>query len=104
MQPTVAASADLYSPKHDNLDRSLHLREAVQWLERAQDFGEDRGVSYGARFGQGFLPSYPETTGYIIPTFVELGRRFDDATYLDRARAMADWEIDDSASLWRRHG
>ena len=84
----------LYSPKHDNLDRSLHLREAVQWLERAQDFGEDRGVSYGARFGQGFLPSYPETTGYIIPTFVELGRRFDDATYLDRARAMADWEID----------
>lgn len=83
----------LYSPEHGNVDRNLHVREAVRWLERAQDFGEDRGVSYGARFGEGFLPSYPETTGYIIVTFVELWRRFGDPTYLDRARAMADWEI-----------
>ena len=84
----------LYGPQHDDVDRSRHLWEAVRWLERAQDFGEDRGVSYGARFGEGFLPSYPETTGYIIPTFIALSRRFGDASHLARACAMADWEIE----------
>jgi uncharacterized protein YyaL (SSP411 family) len=84
----------LYGPAHDNVDRRRHLSEAVQWLERAQDAGTDRGVSYGVRFGEGFLPSYPETTGYIIQTFLDLWRRFDDVRYLDRARAMGDWEID----------
>ena len=80
--------------QHDNVDRALHLREAVNWLERAQDFGDDRGVSYGSAFRDGFLASYPETTGYIIPTFVELSRRFDDPRFLTRARLMGDWEID----------
>src|SRR5450759_1189158 len=58
----------LYSPAHGNVDPALHLREATEWLVRAQDAGENRGFSYGARFGEAFLPSYPETTGYIIPT------------------------------------
>lgn len=83
----------LYGAEHDNVDRGLHLHEAVRWLERAQDAGDDRGVSYGARFGDGFLASYPETTGYIIVTFIELWRQFGDAAYLERARAMGDWEI-----------
>jgi hypothetical protein len=84
----------LYGPEHANVDRALHLREAIEWLERAQDFGEDRGVSYGTDFGKGFRASYPETTGYIIQTFVELARRSNDPRYLTRARAMGDWEIE----------
>jgi hypothetical protein len=84
----------MYAPERQNLDRALHLREAIQWLERGQDFGTDRGVSYGAAFGHGFLASYPETTGYIMQTFVELARRYDDPRYLTRARQMGDWEIE----------
>lgn len=84
----------LYSPSYDNVDRGVHLQEAIQWLERAQEFGEDRGVSYGTLLGKGFLASYPEATGYIMKTFVELARRFDNRKYLDRAVLMGDWEIE----------
>lgn len=59
---------------------------------RAQDAGTDRGVAYGVRFGGDFDRSYPETTGYIIPTFLRLGKRFDGG-YISRAVEMGDWEI-----------
>lgn len=70
-----------------------HLRAAVDWLLRAQDAGDDKGVSYGTQFGSSFDVSYPETTGYIIPTFIQLADYYKDPTFLERAIAMGDWEI-----------
>ncbi len=84
----------LYTAQHSNLDPDRHLSEAIAWLERAQDHGNDRGVSYGSEFGNGFLPSYPETTGYIICTFVDLGRRYAEQRYLRRAFEMGKWEAE----------
>jgi hypothetical protein len=75
-------------------DRDLHLREAAQWLARAQDHGADRGIAYGTRFGAGFDASYPETTGYIIPTFLQLAKHYADPVWERRAREAGDWEID----------
>ena len=71
-----------------------HLDEALAWLKRAQDAGADHGVSYGVSFGEDFDLSYPETTGYICQTFVRQGLARRDQNLLDRAVAMADWEID----------
>lgn len=85
--------APLYSPDHADLDLQRHLREALEWLKRAQDAGADRGVSYGVLFGQDFDLSYPETTGYICQTFVEREQSTGDASLLERAIEMADWEI-----------
>ena len=83
-----------YFPKiNSNLDPDLHIAEAAAWLVRAQDFGNDQGVSYGAQLGQGFMASYPETTGYIIPTFLALAGHYGDSEYLRRAVAMGNWEI-----------
>jgi hypothetical protein len=82
-----------YGRVGDNVDLAQHLQAAVDWLVRAQDAGLDRGVSYGAAFGQGFQPSYPETTGYIIPTFLDLARHYKDPSYRQRAIEMGDWEI-----------
>ncbi len=82
----------LYTALHETLDPELHIREAAQWLIRAQDSGPDQGVSYGCDFGEGFLPSYPETTGYIICTFLALHRKYGDNDYLRRAIAMGEWE------------
>jgi hypothetical protein len=73
-----------------DLDR--HLREAADWLVRAQDAGSNRGVSYGADFGGPFLESYPETTGYIIPTFLGLADHYGDASFARRAAEMGRWE------------
>ena len=83
-----------YSPDHDDLDVARHLREAMEWLKRAQDAGPDAGVSYGVVFGRNFDLSYPETTGYICRTFVEQADETGDLSLLARAVAMGDWEID----------
>ncbi|MGH7681806.1 MAG: hypothetical protein ACRENN_07445 [Candidatus Eiseniibacteriota bacterium] len=86
--------APLYAPDPTDLDLEQHLREAMEWLKRAQDVGVDRGISYGVRFGREFDVSYPETTGYVIRTFVEQEKLTGDADLLARAVAMGDWEID----------
>ena len=86
--------APLYDPDPADLDIGRHFEEAVSWLKRAQDAGDDRGVSYGLRFGEDFDLSYPETTGYICQTFVELEEWSHDRDLLDRATEMAHWEAD----------
>jgi hypothetical protein len=82
----------LYGAIHTNLDPELHVREAAAWLMRAQDTGADRGVAYGTNFGEGFAVSYPETTGYIITTFLDLARRYADDNFRSRAVEMGEWE------------
>jgi hypothetical protein len=86
--------AGLYAPDPNDLDPRRHFEAAVGWLKRAQDAGPDRGVSYGVRFGSDFQESYPETTGYICKTFVELSRRANDDDLLQRAIQMGEWEAD----------
>ena len=71
-----------------------HIKEAADWLKRAQDAGTNRGVSWGVNFGGPFLESYPETTGYIIPTFLQLADVYHDDDYRRRAIEMGDWESD----------
>jgi len=72
-------------------DRS-HLRATMEWLCAAQDATDDDGVSafYDMREGR-WAPSYPETTGYIIPTFLEYAAYAKDEEYVERARRMANW-------------
>lgn len=82
-----------YGRVRDNVDRAAHLQAAADWLVRAHDAGDDRGVSYGAAIDGGFQASYPETTGYIIPTFLNLARHYRLDAYRARAIELGDWEI-----------
>jgi DUF1680 family protein len=43
---------------------------------------------------RGWLPPYPETTGYIIPTFLEYAERQGNDKYVERAVRMGDWETE----------
>jgi hypothetical protein len=74
-----------------------HLAGAIDWLCRAQDVRDGRddagGVSAGWSFEDGWLPSYPETTGYIIETFFDAADLLDRPQLMQRARRMIDWEI-----------
>ena len=51
---------------------SAHCMAAVDWLCRAQDVRDGHadagGVSAGWSFEDGWLPGYPETSGYIVET------------------------------------
>jgi len=70
------------------------IEEGIGWLCRAQDLSasDDGGVSRDYSLARrGWATSYPETTGYIIPTFLDCARRFDDEGLRQRARRMLDW-------------
>ena len=51
---------------------SDHLRAAAEWLVRAHDASSDGGVAGRYTLSRGWTSSYPETTGYIIPTLLAL--------------------------------
>jgi len=74
-------------------DVDVHLQAAMNWLRVAQDVTGDGGVSAGYSFKDGWLSSYPETTGYIIPTFFEYYRYSGEKDYYHRAVRMAEWEV-----------
>lgn len=74
-------------------DNINHLQSAMDWLNYAQDVTQDGGISAGYSFGGGWLPSYPETTGYIIPTFLNYYHFASEEEYLRRAIKMADWLV-----------
>jgi hypothetical protein len=79
----------------------LHLREAMEWLRRAEDTTLTGGVarSYSLRFNRahkrrGWLDAYPETTGYIIETFFDYAALTSENDYTGRAIQMAEWEVE----------
>jgi hypothetical protein len=59
----------------------------VEWLGRAQDQSttHDGGVAKNFSLISGWSSSYPETTGYIIPTLVAYAKISGDATHRERA-------------------
>ena len=72
---------------------------AAAWLLRGQAATRDDGVSKGyfpchPDTTTGWLESYPETTGYIIPTLLEFAARFRRDDVRQCALRMADWEIE----------
>ncbi|MGE0131174.1 MAG: beta-L-arabinofuranosidase domain-containing protein [Blastocatellales bacterium] len=70
------------------------LDAAIKWLCRAQDACGRGGVSAGYSFVHGWHPPYPETTGYIIPTFYDYAHLTQKEEISERARRMADWELE----------
>jgi hypothetical protein len=75
------------------VDARRGLQAAAEWLMRAQDASGDGGVSasYDAAKGQ-WAAAYPETTGYIIPTFFRYADVSGNAEYRERAVRMTAWE------------
>ena len=74
-------------------DNDAYVQAAVSWLCRAQDVSGDGGVAHSFSLTQGWARSYPETTGYIIPTMLNYSRVYGDASIRERALRMADWLV-----------
>lgn len=72
-------------------DDDVHLQQAVDWLCRAHDRGNDGGVSYGFSLRGGWRAPYIETTGYIACTFFDLAEHLGDPEHRERAVRMARW-------------
>lgn len=74
-----------------------HITACIDWLCRAQDRRrgkrDDGGVSAGWSFEDGWLPSYPETSGYIVETFLAASAYLDRPELRERAAQIIDWEL-----------
>ena len=71
------------------------IDEAVAWLGRAQDCSatDDGGVARHYSLLKGWGASYPETTGYIVPTMLAYAAWRRDHRARQRARRMLDWLV-----------
>jgi len=81
-------------------DDKYHLQRTIAWLQQAQDATADGGVSRGYSLvhsrksnDAGWQPSYPETTGYIIPTMLDAASMLRDEDLSRRAKLMGNWEV-----------
>jgi hypothetical protein len=70
------------------------LQAAIDWLCLSHDVTGRRGSSLGYHLLRGWMPAFPETTGYVIGTLLEHGDRTGDASLVDRAREMGEWEVE----------
>ncbi|OGY18929.1 MAG: hypothetical protein A2900_03415 [Candidatus Chisholmbacteria bacterium RIFCSPLOWO2_01_FULL_50_28] len=66
----------------------------MEWLKTSQDGSKDSGISaYFDLLKHSWAYSYPETTGYIIPTFLAYADTSQKYEFEERAIRMGDWEI-----------
>lgn len=79
-------------------ETALRARAAVKWLLHAQQATPDEGVPVGyfpcRADSNSWMPSYPETTGYIITSLLQYDKLFGDIAARNAALSMAHWEIE----------
>lgn len=70
--------------------------ECVGWLERAQDnsASRDGGVARHYSLVSGWASSYPETTGYLVPTMIQFADSSGKEELLERATKMLNWLVE----------
>ncbi|HZM16645.1 MAG TPA: hypothetical protein VFE28_11640 [Candidatus Krumholzibacteria bacterium] len=73
------------------LDANKHLKEAMEWIHRAQDASKDRGAAHSYCIGKGWEASHPEATAALIPTLLNWSKTFRAPDAKRRALEMADW-------------
>ena len=76
----------------DEKQRQLALARAINWLLWAQESTPDDGMG-SFHLVNGWSSSYPETTGYIIPTLLQFASVRNDDNIRDAAIKAADWLI-----------
>jgi hypothetical protein len=71
------------------------IDEGIAWLGRAQEqsLSQDGGVARHFSLRDGWAHSYPETTGYIVPTMIAYAKETGRDEPIARARRMLDWLV-----------
>jgi hypothetical protein len=97
--PSIALNEQYYDNKYGlgcDPGVELSMAESIHWLCRAQDNSKscDNGVARHYSLINGWGPSYPETTGYIIPTILDYAESYNKKKLIKRATKMLDWLVD----------
>lgn len=71
-------------------DNEKGLREAIDWLLQAQNISYDNGFRT-FNIVEGWSSSYPETSGYIIPTLLNFSVRYRDKSIISKLIDCSEW-------------
>jgi len=74
-------------------DVQTSLDSTMSWLQEAQRVTKDGGVSAYQMLVKGWAPSFIETTGYIISTFLEFSKEYKKNNFVHLAKKMGDFII-----------
>lgn len=105
---SIVLREDLSGPTESQVTPQDAIHAAIDWLCEAQDNSAtaDGGVARHFSLRSGWGASYPETTGYIIPTFIDYAYSLSlispdkkndlvaIRSLLERARRMLDWLVE----------
>jgi glycosyltransferase involved in cell wall biosynthesis len=69
----------------------MWVAEMLGWLDLAFAAGVDGGVAANYHVVRGWAASYPEVTGYLIPTLLEYSVTRRDPALRERARRAGEW-------------
>lgn len=87
------ATAYIFGGLFKEHSHQAHLDAAIEWLCYAHEVCNMQGVAAEYSLKNGWGVAYPETSGYIIGTFLEYAKHLNDPSYIDRSRRLGDWEI-----------
>jgi hypothetical protein len=80
------------TPVTDNLQVRQRLDAAIDWIQVAHATASDGGISKGYHsLRSSWFPSYPETTGYTIPTLLNVAVSLDRPELQTLALSLADY-------------
>jgi hypothetical protein len=74
---------------HDEIDLRLH--RAYDWLKNAFQATGGMGFSKGFHYFSGWMPAYPETSGYIIGSLLKYEGAYQNEEALRIACSTAEW-------------
>jgi len=77
----------------DERGDGAHLKATMAWLAGAQDICGGEGVPNVFFLNGGWGVAYPETSGYILATYLIYADYSGDTGFIDRAVRIGDWEI-----------
>ena len=84
---------DAFSDLNDDPGPEAAIAAGLRWMEVAQEnsASKDNGIARHYHLVHGWAASYPETTGYSIPTLLHHARQNNDPVLEQRARRALDW-------------
>ena len=88
---TIFEHRHLYSYVASTIPTADALRSVVDWIFRAQR--PDGGIAAYYSLLTGYSESYPEVTGYIIPTLYDFGRLTGDLVARHAIYLATDWLV-----------
>ncbi|MCF6199020.1 MAG: hypothetical protein L3J67_06400 [Hyphomicrobiaceae bacterium] len=76
------------------MDDEVHLMAALTWLDRSIEKCDGHASSKAYRFARGWMSPYPETSGYIILTLLQLSSLYPERDDQNSALRLGDFLVD----------